>query len=99
MHAIAQENRRVSSTVVSAAISVGVVCRYVSAAFWTGVLVGVVPACLCVASAHQFLGLEYGFHSKGMDRSRMRLVNKFIPIQSLAHVGRATCEKIYKKHY
>lgn len=63
MHVIEQGNRMAFSTSVLA------VCRYVSAAFWTGVLVGVVAACLCVAAAHQFLGLEYGFHERGVDRS------------------------------
>jgi cytosine/uracil/thiamine/allantoin permease len=39
-----------------------VAARYVSAAFWFGVLVGVVAACLSILMAHWFLGLEYGFH-------------------------------------
>jgi hypothetical protein len=55
----------------SASVSIGAVYRYVSAAFWSGVLAGVVAACLCVAAAHQFLGLEYGFLAKGMDRSSL----------------------------
>ena len=56
-------------TVFSGTISIGAVFHYVSVAFWTGVLAGVVAACSCVAGAHQWLGLEYGFRREGMGRS------------------------------
>jgi hypothetical protein len=55
-------------TVFSGTITIRAASHYVSAAFWSGVLAGVVAACLCVVFAHQWLGLEYGFPGVDMDR-------------------------------
>jgi hypothetical protein len=48
------------------------------------------------------LALSTGFAERvwvGARYIHMRLINKFVPIQSLINVRRATCEKIYKKKY